>query len=378
MIVIRGPIPLIIHPWFWIFAAFIGWILGQSLVGMLIWVGIIVVSVIIHEYGHALTAVAFKQKARIQLVAMGGLTSFEGPTLKFWQQFLITFNGPLFGFFLFLAATALLKLPLPMMALKILKMTQVANLFWTIVNLLPVMPLDGGQLLRILLEAKFGVKGFKAALLVGALFATVFALYFFMIQAYLVGAFFFLFAFQQFEMWRQSRKATSSDRDDANRQLMLRAEQAIAAGQKQEAKQILEELKNHAKGGILAVAAQQYLAYLAYQEGKKQEAYDLLLPIKDHVTEDSLCLLHELAAEQKNYPLVVSLSTKCYQVDPSQQTALNNARAFAHEHMGKHAGGWLQTAWQYGSFDLRHVLAEEPFKFVKEDPEFQEFVKGLQ
>ncbi len=43
----------------------------------------------------------------------------------------------------------------------ILKYTQVANLFWTIVNLLPVLPLDGGQLLRIVLEAAFGVKDLR-------------------------------------------------------------------------------------------------------------------------------------------------------------------------------------------------------------------------
>ncbi|EKE08125.1 MAG: metallopeptidase, M50 family, partial [uncultured bacterium] len=85
------------------------------------------------------------------------------------------------------------------MAYKIFKATQVANLFWSIINLLPVLPLDGGQLLRIVLEACFGVKGFKAALLVGALLAIAISLYFFLVGAYLVGAFFFLFAYQSFD-----------------------------------------------------------------------------------------------------------------------------------------------------------------------------------
>ena len=100
MIVIPGPIPVAIHPLFWLLATVIGWIYSQSLPGVLIWIGIIFFSVLIHEFGHALTAVAFRQRAQIQLVALGGLTSFEGPKLRFWQQFLITFNGPLFGFFL--------------------------------------------------------------------------------------------------------------------------------------------------------------------------------------------------------------------------------------------------------------------------------------
>lgn len=378
MIVIPGPIPLVIHPFFWLFAALIGWIMGQSMMGMLIWVGIIFVSVVIHEFGHALTAVLFKQKARIQLIAMGGVTSFEGPKLKFWQQFFITFNGPLFGFFLFLLATALLTVSFPPLVLQILKMTQVANLFWTIVNLLPVLPLDGGQLMRIVLEASFGIKGFKASLLIGACFAVLLAMYFFMVQAYLIGAFFFLFAFQSFDSWRRSRYATRSDRDDEHRQLMIRAEAALNAGNKEEAKRILEEVCQKGSGGMLGAAAQQYLAYLAYKEGRRKDSYDLLVPIQDQLAEDSLCLLHELSAEQKNYPLVIELSTKCYQVDPSQKMALNNARAFAHEKQAKPAGGWLQTAWQYGSYNLSQVLAEEVFQSVKDDPEFKDFLKSLQ
>lgn len=377
MIVIPGPIPVIIHPFFWVFAFIIGWLMGQSLFGTLVWVGIIFVSVLFHEFGHALTAVLFRQKTRIQLVAMGGLTSFEGPKLKFWQQFLITFNGPLFGFFLFLIATALLKLPFPIVFLQILKMTQYANLFWTVVNLLPVLPLDGGQLLRIVLEAAFGVQGFKASLLIGSILSGLFSLYFFLVQAYLVGAFFFLFAFQSFESWRRSRYANKSDREDANKQLMLRAEEALNAGNTSEAKRLLQEVKDKANGGMLAHAAQQYLAYLDYKEGKKRDAYDLLLPIKDHLADDALCILHELAAAEKNYPLVIELSAKCYQIDPSQKMAIDNARAFAHEGNGMHAGGWLQTAWQFGSFNLSQVVEEEVFNGVRADPGFKQFLETL-
>jgi hypothetical protein len=76
MIEIPGRIPLAIHPFFWVFAALIGWMNSQTILGTLIWVGIIVVSVVVHEFGHAITAVLFKQKARIQLIALGGVTPF--------------------------------------------------------------------------------------------------------------------------------------------------------------------------------------------------------------------------------------------------------------------------------------------------------------
>jgi hypothetical protein len=41
MIIIPGPIPIAIHPFFWLFAALVGWLYGQSITGMLIWMGII-------------------------------------------------------------------------------------------------------------------------------------------------------------------------------------------------------------------------------------------------------------------------------------------------------------------------------------------------
>ncbi len=377
MIEIPGPIPVAIHPFFWVFAALIGWLNSGTFMGTLIWLGIIVVSVIIHEFGHALTAVVFKQKARIQLIALGGVTSFEGPKLKFWQQFIITFNGPLFGFFLFLIATFLLHYSWSPLVLKILKATQIANLFWTVVNLLPVLPLDGGQLLRIVLEGIWGVPGFRASLLAGSIIAALLSFYFFMVQAFLIGAFFFLFAFQSFESWRKSRFATRDDRDESNKELMVQAENALQEGNKEEAKRLFAEVREKAAGSLLAHAAAQYLAYLDAKEGKRQEAYEILLPIKEHLADEAFCLLHELAAEQKNYALVAELATKCYQMAPSQKMALSNARAFAYQKQPQPAGGWLQTAWQYGGLNLDSILQEEEFQELKNDPAFKEFVDQI-
>lgn len=377
MIELPGKIPLTIQPLFWLFAALIGYLVSGTLIGMAIWVGIILVSVIVHEMGHALTATFFKQKAKIQLIALGGVTTFDGPKLKFWQQFLITFNGPLFGFFLFIAATLLLKLDLSPFIFRILKLTQMANLFWTVVNLLPVLPLDGGQLLRIVLEAIFGVKGFKASLLIGAVIATLFALYFFMIQQLIVGAFFFLFSFQSFVMWRRSRFATGEDRTDENRQQMMQAEEALQEGREAEAKRILEGICEKVHEGVIYFNAKQYLAFLAFKQGERKKAYEILLEIQHHLADDLLCILQELAAEEKNDGLVMDLSAKCYQIAPSQKRALNNARAFARAAKAKEAGGWLQTAYSYGGLNIQAVLEEEAFRLIQNDPEFKEFLEGL-
>jgi Zn-dependent protease len=379
MIEIPGKIPVAISPFFWVCAGLIGWLNSPSVTGMLIWVGIIFVSVLFHEFGHAIAAVLFRQSARIQLVALGGLTSYEGPKLKFWQQFIIVFNGPLFGFFLFLGATIALQMHVwPPLGFAILKASQVANLFWTVVNLFPVLPLDGGQLLRIVLEGIFGLRGYKVSLLIGAVLATIGALGFFLLQAYLAGAFFFLFAFQSFDLWQKSRSATVQDRDDDLRHLVEEAEKMLQEGRKSDADQLFTEVRTKAKSGLLYQAATQYLAFLYFQAGRKNDAYDLLLSIENTLADESKVLLHELASDRQNWPLVVKLSTECYQLAPSQQIALNNARGFAHLHQPKPAGGWLQTAYGEGPFNLEKVLNEEAFQGIKQDPDFQHFIQMLQ
>lgn len=379
MIVIPGRIPILIHPFFWLFSFLIGWLNSPTLMGALIWVAIIFVSVLFHEFGHALTALFFKQKVQIQLIPFGGLTSYEGVSLRLWQQFLITLNGPLFGFFLFLLASLILKMDLfhSLLAIRILTAVQMANLFWTVVNLLPVLPLDGGQLLRIVLESIFGLKGFKAALLIGALLSLLISLYFFFVGQLLAGAIFFLFAFQSFSSWRKSGLIVMGDREEKNRMLMLEIEGAILQKNVSKAKELIEQMRVQTKGGVLFLSATQYLAQLLKQEGKIKEAYDLLAPLKEHLEESSLLLLHELASEQKNYALVAELSSSCYQIAPSQEMALRNARSFAYLHQPRAAGGWLQAAWKLGSINLKAILNEPIFSSIKEDPEFKEFIDPI-
>src|SRR5437660_1060475 len=90
-----------ILPSFWIVAGLFGYFTTQSVSGVLFWVPVILVSVLVHEWGHASIAMFWKQRVRIELGAFGGATIREGqeelPPLK---EFLIVMMGPLFGFLL--------------------------------------------------------------------------------------------------------------------------------------------------------------------------------------------------------------------------------------------------------------------------------------
>ena len=376
MITIRGRIPISIHFFFWILAGLIGVMqTGGEPLGVLIWVGIVLFSVLIHEWGHALTAVAFGQTASIQLMALGGLTSYEGKPLRWWQQFVVVFNGPLCSFALYVAAKLLVMIPAvgqsPLEP--IIYVFGAANLFWFIVNLLPIIPLDGGQLMRILLEALFGVSGFRAALFISGLIAATIALLFLLIPNLLISALFCLFAFQGFDAWVKMRRAVRLDRDEEYKKLLEQGEKALEAGHLEEAKRWFVQVRERGHEGVLYAAASEYLAYLCAQEGKSDEAYQLLLPLKSQLTEEASCLLHQLAYDLGHYALVAELSTLCYQRMQTQKIALNNARAFAYLHQGKLAGGWLQTASQVDELDLETLLKEEPFLSLQNDPDFRSF-----
>ena len=82
-------IPISIHPLFWVLAALIGWLNSNSFAGTVLWTIVILISVLFHELGHALTASFFGQYPKIMLVAFGGVTTYETKDLKFWKQFLM-------------------------------------------------------------------------------------------------------------------------------------------------------------------------------------------------------------------------------------------------------------------------------------------------
>ncbi len=375
MITIPGKIPIRIHPLFWLLAALIGWFNSGSILGILIWIGIIFFSVLVHEFGHALTALFFKKKPTIDLVLLGGVTTYSAENLSFGKQFLIVFNGPFFGFLLFAAASLFLSFPIsyPPLLIGVLTAVQIVNLIWSVVNLVPVIPLDGGQLLRIALEGFFGLKGIKLSFLIGTCVAGVISLGFFLLQQFIPGAFFFLFAFQSFDTWRKARLLSNPDTSQANREKMQRAEEALATGRMEDAKTVLQEIRQEVKVGMIYNSATQYLALIFFQEKKRHEAYELLLLVKEQLSDEAICVLHELAHDEKNFRLVADLGASCYQFAPTQEVALRNARAFAFLGQAKPAGGWLQTAWNLGSLDIEKILKESIFDEVRKNPEFLTF-----
>jgi stage IV sporulation protein FB len=378
MITIPGRIPIIIHPLFWLIAFFAGWSWSLQLTGALLSVLIILGSVIFHELGHALTAILFGQKARIELAAFGGFTYREGRKLKLWEEFIVVFNGPVAGFLLFLVAYLVYRtvaIDNPLLAY-LIKFTFVANLFWTVVNLVPVLPLDGGHLMSILLEGVFGFKGVKMAIVIGIAIAIAISIFFFALGKFIIGALFLILTFESFRSLRYYKMFSEKDRDVEVQQLLKDASQELQSGNLELALKKFKEVRSRTKEGILFSMATQEMAEIYRNQEQYKAAYDLLIPIKKNLSGESLALFHFLAYMNEDFKTVFDISNKCYQENPSYDTALINALACGALVKAEAAIGWLECSLREGLPSIEQALKREEFDPIRQDQRFLVFERS--
>lgn len=373
MLTIPGKIPIRIHPLFWMLVFLLGWINSEAVQPMFIWVAVILVSVLVHEFGHALTAVAFGHRAQIDLLAMGGLTSRQGPPLKLWQEFLIVLNGPLAGFSLYLFANYFLqqvgKGTHPYLTYTLLVATLV-NFWWTIFNLIPIQPLDGGHLLSIILESTLGLRGVKIALFISMLLAGAAAGFFFLGGNLFMGSILLIFMYESYKNWKGSLVVTDQDRDSGLQQLFVEAERDASIGHIPEAVEKLMKVRQGTGKGVLYRASTQKLGSLYAQQGNVKEAIALLSSLGNKLEPAMQKLLQQLFFKTQELPKAIDYGTKVFQVSPDYEVALTNALSYGLQGDVKRAVGWLEAAIREGAPDLSTILARPEFDKIRHDPQF--------
>jgi len=175
-------IPVEIQPFFWVITSLLGGAIHartpDSIFKVILFILAALISIIIHELGHALTGLKLGGgRASIQLTSFGGLAYNQGGRFNRQQRFWMIFAGPGAGFAFLLAVIAVLSLAFG--AADVLDFTSAVlfgtspeyriselyyflgekkfvahflyqllwiNFWWGVINLLPVMPLDGGQI----------------------------------------------------------------------------------------------------------------------------------------------------------------------------------------------------------------------------------------
>ncbi|HKS87677.1 MAG TPA: site-2 protease family protein [Pseudolabrys sp.] len=171
----------------WIFAASYARSGAATAWASLIYLVLLFLCVLLHEFGHIFTARAFGVPTPyVTLLPIGGVAQLERIPEEPWEEFLIAIAGPLVnvliaGVLIFVfnanlesgAAAAVDNLGIPL-----IDRLAAVNLFLALFNMIPAFPMDGGRVLRALLASRFGyVRATEIAAAIGQFVA--FALGFF-------------------------------------------------------------------------------------------------------------------------------------------------------------------------------------------------------
>jgi Zn-dependent protease len=180
-------IDVYVHVTFLLLLAWIAWIywletgtLGGVATGLTL-ILLLFACVVLHEYGHALTARRFGIGTRhITLLPIGGIALLESMPRDPGQEILVALAGPAVNlviaaaiWLLMLAGGAPGALPgLEIAEGSLLPTLLAANLMLAIFNLLPAFPMDGGRVLRAILSYRMGrVRATRAAASIGQVLA---------------------------------------------------------------------------------------------------------------------------------------------------------------------------------------------------------------
>lgn len=158
-----------------------------------IWICVVFFSVLVHELGHALAVRYFKLPTEIILHGFGGVTIMPAGHLSRGQSIFVSSAGPLAGLLLggiFLALFLIVPKGHAGVDAAITYGLWV-NFFWTFINLLPIQPMDGGQILRDIL----GPTRFRITCIIGMLSAVAVGLLALQLSMVFLAFFMFYFAY---------------------------------------------------------------------------------------------------------------------------------------------------------------------------------------
>jgi Zn-dependent protease len=263
---------------------------------VLLWAIVVFVSVLIHELGHAFAMLRYGLQPEITLYMFGGLTATRGMgNLKRRQRIFISLAGPLAGFIfggLVLVADMFIGPPRGMSEhaqLAILNFVwwlKYVNLGWGMVNLIPVIPLDGGHVL----EDLFGPRRERVAYKTMIVAAVIFGLLSLKFEIFLITALMAIGGYQAYQKLEVVSAATrrvdphrapppvETIPDEVQRQLS-RAKEALADERFDEAGTLAELALGERPPKAARVEALHVLAWAHLLQSRRGEAERVLKAI---------------------------------------------------------------------------------------------------
>lgn len=369
---VLGSIPLYIQPTFWLLASFIGWVSSRTLLEFGLWVIVVFVSVLVHELGHALTARYWKQRVHIELGLFGGLTVRHGPSMGKFKEFVIILMGPLFGFMLAGFGMFVLMFSLQKFAVAyFFEVLVYANIFWSILNLAPVQPLDGGKLMSIGFEALFGLEGVRYSYLISALFSISLMVLFFSQGSFLGVLLFLLFAYESLRSFVQARPTRTSGEDERQLEYLNRAERLWHEGDQTTAIELVEKIvRQEAKGDVYYQALELLVSFfLAIDQNDK--AYRLLSEHKAHLSDAQLRQMQVASYKLGKFSEALEYGKRAFLEDQNMTSAIINAYTCAKIGEVEQAIYWLKAIKRIDLRVFKKVIESEELLPIRQNPDFR-------
>ena len=338
-------VQVLIHPLFWVFLLFFSNLCFHPCLENLLLGAIFLISLLVHEYGHALTALCFGARPTITLEGFGGSVCYP-ERLSSKQRFLITLNGPLFESLLIVVPYTLLNLQVfaghPWIQYALM-MTMKINMLWCLLNLIPIAPLDGGYLLEYLLEKRWGMLGLYRSKQIGIVLAAAASCYLFKEGSFFFATLLLLFGWNQ---WQEIKHCQSPSHRKNPFFFYIKGVEALQERKLSKAKTLLKRLLD-TQSPSMKTSAIESLAKIYLEENKPQKAYNLLQKADPALLKEGKCLLCKLAFERGDYEVIATYAREIYLIEPTEEIALLNARAFAKLGQEKPSQAWAATAAQF-------------------------------
>ncbi len=205
-------VPVLVQPLFWIGAVFLGLFAFNDLPealrlqALLVWVPIMFFAVLVHEMGHALMGRRFGLDPEVHLLMLGGRTTWStGRRLTPGRSIAVSFAGPAVG--LVLGGSLYFALPyLPPIRHPLVEVAAFSfvwtNLGWAIFNLVPIVGLDGGNIMAATFEKFAGARGVRAAHVLSIFIAAALATFFLTSGNFFMAIMLGFMAFENYQRWQ--------------------------------------------------------------------------------------------------------------------------------------------------------------------------------
>lgn len=247
---LRG-IPVRASLWFLLLVGYYAFSMrGGGLPVILAFVLALTISVLVHEFGHAFVARRFKLNPQVMLHGWGGLCMHERAKSD-RDDALIIAAGPAAGLALAgLVALAEAVIPLEIQANPFLNVflyfMWLINFWWSLVNLLPLFPLDGGQLFRLgmLRLIKPAVKAERIVHVTGAALAIGGIVWGASTSSTLILILSVLLLVQNIQMLTQGSPMPVRRRNSYVDELLTQSQSALMAGDAQEARRLAYQARD--------------------------------------------------------------------------------------------------------------------------------------